>query len=35
MSVGVKLAFGWSLIGIPLVHGVWRTLIRTASPFTG
>ena len=35
MSVRAKLVFGWSLVGIPLAYGVWQTLVKTASLFTG
>ena len=35
MSMRAKLVFGWSLVGVPLAFGVWQTLVKTASLFTG
>jgi hypothetical protein len=35
MSVKAKLVFGWTLVGVPLLYGVWQTLLKTATLFSG
>jgi hypothetical protein len=35
MSTRAKLVFGWSLVGIPLAYGVYETLVKASSLFTG
>ena len=35
MSIRARLVFGWALVGIPLAYGVYQTLVKTASLFTG
>jgi len=35
MSNTIRLTLGWALVGIPLAYGVYQTLVRTASLFTG
>ena len=37
MSTTTKatLVFSWALVGIPLAYGVYETLVKTASLFTG
>jgi hypothetical protein len=35
MSVKAKLVFGWTLVGVPLLYGVWQTLVKTAGLFSG
>lgn len=29
------LAFSWLVVGVPLVYGVWQTLVKAAKLFTG
>lgn len=35
MSTRARLVFGWSLVGIPLAYGVYETLVKASSLFTG
>jgi orotate phosphoribosyltransferase len=35
MSTRARLVFGWALVGIPLAYGVYETLIKASSLFTG
>jgi hypothetical protein len=30
-----RLVFGWALVGIPLAYGVYETLVKASSLFTG
>ncbi|WP_432490868.1 MFS transporter small subunit [Kineococcus gypseus] len=30
-----RVAFGWTLVGVPLVYGVVETLVRVSRLFTG
>ena len=35
MSTRARLVFGWALVGIPLAYGVYETLVKASSLFTG
>ena len=35
MSIKGRLVFGWALVGIPLAYGVYETLVKASSLFTG
>jgi len=35
MSVKAKLVLGWTLVGVPLLYGIWQTLVKTAGLFSG
>jgi hypothetical protein len=34
-STTARLVVGWSLVGIPLAYGIYNTLLRAASLFSG
>lgn len=31
----VRIALSWAIVGIPLVYGIYTTVLRTAPLFTG
>lgn len=33
MSVRTRLLIGWSLVGIPLLYGVYQTVVKASSLF--
>ncbi len=34
-SSPMLLGFAWLVVGVPLVYGVWQTLVKAAKLFTG
>lgn len=35
MSIGLRVALSWALVGVPLVYALVSTLAKTVSLFTG
>jgi hypothetical protein len=33
MSTQMRLVFGWALVGIPLVYGLWETIAKAKNLF--
>lgn len=33
MSVKARLVLGWMLVGIPLVYGIYQTVVKASSLF--
>ena len=33
MSIKVRLALGWALVGIPLAYGIYQTVVKASSLF--
>ena len=33
MTTQVRLVFGWALVGIPLLYGVWETIAKAKNLF--
>jgi hypothetical protein len=33
MTTPVRLVFGWALVGIPLLYGLWETIAKAKNLF--
>jgi hypothetical protein len=33
MSVRIRLVLGWALVGIPLIYGIYQTVVKASSLF--
>ena len=33
MNMQVRLVFGWALVGIPLLYGLWETIAKAKNLF--
>lgn len=33
MSVQIRLVLGWALVGIPLIYGIYQTVVKASALF--